>query len=74
MIGALADGRNSGLASSGVHHMHFHVLSLCIFISPGNCGRSLWYDVLRALNNPLVFRGAKKHFGQQLLNHLHTLD
>ena len=41
---------------------------------PANVGEVFGYDVLRALNNPLVFRGAKKHFGQQLLNHLHTLD
>ena len=37
-------------------------------------GEVFGYDVLRALNNPLVFRGARKHFGQQLLKHLHTLD
>merc|ERR1711953_1458107 len=32
------------------------------------------YDVLRALNNPLVCNRAQRHFGQQLLAHLRTLD
>merc|ERR1712187_285650 len=32
------------------------------------------YDVLRALNNPLVVNRAQRHFGQQLLSHLRTLD
>ena len=32
------------------------------------------YDVLRALNTPLVVKRAQAHFGQQLLAHLHTLD
>jgi len=31
------------------------------------------YDVLHALNNPLVVKNAQRHFGQQLLSHLHTL-
>jgi len=31
------------------------------------------YDVLHALNNPLVVKNAQRHFGQQLLPHLHTL-
>merc|ERR1712196_295393 len=32
------------------------------------------YDVLRALNTPLVVKHAQRHFGQQLLAHLHTLE
>jgi hypothetical protein len=31
------------------------------------------YDVLHALNNPLVVQNAQRYFGQQLLSHLHTL-
>merc|ERR1712007_302660 len=31
------------------------------------------YDVLHALNNPLVLRNARRHLGDQLLSHLHTL-
>merc|ERR1740121_1037045 len=31
------------------------------------------YDVLHALNNPLVVKNAQQYFGQQLLSHLHTL-
>lgn len=31
------------------------------------------YDVLRALNNPIVLHHAQKYFGQQFLAHLHTL-
>merc|ERR1712039_546939 len=32
------------------------------------------YDVLRALNNPLILRNAQRFFGQQLLPHLTTLE
>merc|ERR1712217_257588 len=32
------------------------------------------FDVLRALNNPLVMQKAQKHFGQQLLNHIILLE
>eukprot|EP00931_Biecheleriopsis_adriatica_P037071 TRINITY_DN21281_c0_g1_i1.p1 TRINITY_DN21281_c0_g1~~TRINITY_DN21281_c0_g1_i1.p1 ORF type:complete len:132 (+),score=18.88 TRINITY_DN21281_c0_g1_i1:23-397(+) len=32
------------------------------------------YDVLRSLNNPVVIKKAQRHFGQQLLPHLHTLE
>lgn len=32
------------------------------------------YDVLRALNTPLVVQRAQRHFGHQLLPHLHTLE
>merc|ERR1712217_778068 len=32
------------------------------------------FDVPRNLNNPLVMQKAQKHFGQQLLNHIITLE
>jgi len=32
------------------------------------------YDVLRALNNPSMLKGAQKYLGQQLLPHLTTLE
>merc|ERR1712190_9448 len=32
------------------------------------------YEVYRALNNPLVMRESQRHFGQQFLTHLRTLD
>merc|ERR1712060_147025 len=32
------------------------------------------YDVLRALNRPEVVRSAQRHFGQQFLSHLKTLE
>jgi hypothetical protein len=32
------------------------------------------YDVLKALNNPSILKGAQKYFGQQLLAHLNSLD
>merc|ERR1712187_82551 len=32
------------------------------------------YDVLRGLNNPATLNKAQKHFGQQLLPHLTTLE
>ena len=32
------------------------------------------YDVFRALNNPSVLKHAQQHFGEQLLDHMRTLD
>jgi len=32
------------------------------------------YDVLKALNTPIVMKHAQKHLGQQLLSHLHNLE
>jgi len=32
------------------------------------------YDVLLALNHPVVLNKAQRYFGQQLLSHLHTLE
>ena len=32
------------------------------------------HDVIRALNNPSVLSGAQRHFGQQFIAHLLTLD
>merc|ERR1711933_315110 len=32
------------------------------------------YDVVKALSNPSILKGAQKVFGQQLLAHLHSLD
>jgi len=32
------------------------------------------YDVLRALNNPLIIKQAQRHLGEQLLSHLQSLD
>merc|ERR1711920_1220118 len=32
------------------------------------------YEVYRALNNPVVMRESQRHFGQQFLTHLRTLD
>merc|ERR1711879_247066 len=45
------------------------------FLSPlAFVAETFQYDVLRALNTPLILNRAQKFFGQQFLNHLHTLD
>merc|ERR1711972_361110 len=50
------------------------VLSVSLGLPIASVAETFEHDVLRSLNNPVVVRNAQKHFGQQMLGHLHTLE
>merc|ERR1712228_1121841 len=53
----------------------FTTFCLILLSAPLAAVAETWeYDVLRALNNPSALHHAQRHFGEQLLDHLRTLD
>merc|ERR1711990_633838 len=64
---------------TSMYSVSSRILALCgsivILAAPiAAVSETFEYDVLRALNDPLVMNRAQRYFGQQMLTHVRTLD